>query len=219
MDRRLITIGMLVAAGAVGGAQPAADPALTGALDKLAAYVSAYGEKAALIVAVEKYTQTVMFEGAQTPAQPRRLVAEFAIVKTGDGSGWVGFRDVVEVNGKPLSDRRDRLMSLFTSKANTDAGEVTRIANESARFNVGPVSRNFNVPTTAMFFFLPEHSRASSSRARDPGGSTASTRGRSPSRKPVPPHLSRLGPGSTCRCLAPSGSRLTTGLLCGRGCA
>jgi len=123
----------------------------------MGAYINAYGDRAALIVAVEKYTQTVMFEGAQAPAQPRRLVAEFAIVKTSDGSGWVGFRDVVEVNGKAVSDRRDRLVSLFTSATNADASEVTRIANESARFNVGPVSRNFNVPTAAMFFFLPEH--------------------------------------------------------------
>lgn len=138
-------------------AQPTVDPALAPVLAKMGAYVSAYGEKAALIVAVEKYTQTVMFEGAPAPAQPRRLVAEFAIVKTSDGSGWVGFRDVVEVDGKKLTDRRDRLVSLFTSTANTDASEVTRIANESARFNAGPVSRNFNVPTTAMFFFLPAH--------------------------------------------------------------
>jgi len=136
-------------------AQSPTDPALEPVLAQMGAYISAYGEKAALIVAVEKYTQTVMFEGAPAPAQPRRLVAEFAIVKT--SSGWVGFRDVVEVDGKPLSDRRDRLVSLFTSTANTDANEVTRIANESARFNAGPVSRNFNVPTTAMFFFLPEH--------------------------------------------------------------
>ncbi len=120
-------------------------------------YVAGYGEKAALIVAVEKYTQTVMFEGAPAPQQPRRLVAEFAIVKAADGSGWVGFRDVVEVDGKQLSDRRDRLVKLFTSSAITDANEVTRIANESARFNAGPVSRNFNVPTSALFFFLPEH--------------------------------------------------------------
>jgi hypothetical protein len=138
-------------------AQPPRDPAVEPVLARMGAYVSSYGEKASLIVAVEKYTQTVMFEGAQAPAQPRRLVAEFAIVKIGDGSGWVGFRDVVEVDGKQLSDRRDRLVSLFTATGKTNVNEVTRIANESARFNAGPVSRNFNVPTTAMFFFLPEH--------------------------------------------------------------
>lgn len=148
-------LAVTLVAGVMGAAfaQSPADPALAPVLERMGAYISAYGERAALIVAVERYTQTVMFEGAVAPAQPRRLVAEFAIVKT--SSGWVGFRDVVEVDGKALSDRRDRLVSLFTSTAHTDASEVTRIANESARFNAGPVSRNFNVPTTAMFFFLP----------------------------------------------------------------
>jgi hypothetical protein len=154
---RLVAVGLV--AGAVGAAiaQPSRDPALEPVLAKMGAYISNYGDKASLIVAVEKYTQTVMFEGAQAPGQPRRLVAEFAIVKTSDGSGWMGFRDVVEVDGKTLSDRRDRLVSLFTSTSTTDVNEVTRIANESARFNVGPISRNFNVPTSALFFFLPEH--------------------------------------------------------------
>jgi hypothetical protein len=32
-------------------------------------------------------------------------------------------------------------------------GDATPIANESARYNMGPVIRNFNVPTTALFFF------------------------------------------------------------------
>ncbi len=138
-------------------AQVPVDPALEPVLVRMGAYIAAYGEKAALVVAVERYTQTVMFEGAPAPTQPRRLVAEFAIVKTSDGSGWVGFRDVVEVNGKALSDRRDRLVSLFTATGAVDGDEVAGIANESSRFNAGPVSRNFNVPTTAMFFFLPEN--------------------------------------------------------------
>jgi hypothetical protein len=42
---------------------------------------------------------------------------------------------------------------------------VTRIANESARFNVGPISRNFNVPTAALLFFYPDdHARFAFSR-------------------------------------------------------
>jgi hypothetical protein len=48
-------------------------------------------------------------------------------------------------------------MSLFTASSTADATELQRIANESSRFNVGPVSRNFNVPTSAMFFFTPDN--------------------------------------------------------------
>ena len=154
--RACLTIALIAGATTAASAQ-ATDPSLEPVLARMSAYISSYGEKAALVVAIEEYTQTVMFEGAAVPTQPRRLVAEFAIVKTSDGTGWVGFRDVVEVNGSAVADRRDRLMSLFTATATADATELQRIANESSRFNIGPVSRNFNVPTTAMFFFLPDN--------------------------------------------------------------
>lgn len=124
------------------------DPALADAITKMGTYVASYGEKAGLIVAVEQYTQY------EEPYPPRHITAEFALVKTSNAIGWTGFRDVVEVNGSPVSDRRDRLMRLFTQSA-SPIPEAIRIANESTRFNVGPVSRNFNVPTTTLFFFHP----------------------------------------------------------------
>lgn len=116
-------------------------------------YVAAYGERSALIVAAERYTQRVSSE-AGLPFPPRQLLAEFAIVKVPGLVGWIGFRDVVEVDGESVTDRRERLLRLLSDQ-NGDVGEARRISNESARFNVGPVSRNFNVPTTTLFFFHP----------------------------------------------------------------
>lgn len=155
--RAHLIIALIVAAAAAASAQVPADPSLPPVLARMGTYISNYGEKAALVVAIEEYTQSVMFEGSAVPTPPRRLVAEFAIVKANDGSGWAGFRDVVEVNGTPVSDRRDRLMSLFTANATADATDLQRIARESSRFNVGPIARNFNVPTSAMFFFIPDN--------------------------------------------------------------
>lgn len=146
---------ILAAAGFHGASIGAQEPSsLEDVMKRVGAYVSAYGEKASLIVAVEKYTQSLTFEGANEMQRPRRLVAEFAIVKA--AGGWVGFRDVVEVNGEKVADRRDRLMSILND-ASPDSSQVMKIANESARYNVGPVSRNFNVPTAALFFFQPEN--------------------------------------------------------------
>lgn len=104
-----------------------------------------------------------MFVGAETYNQhaedddgrsytPRRLVSEFALVKAGKGDTWVGYRDVVEVNGSTVVDRRDRLLRLLTSPS-ADAAQVKQIADEGARYNIGPISRNFNVPTTVLLFF------------------------------------------------------------------
>jgi hypothetical protein len=123
-------------------------------LVRMGEYVAAYGEKASVIVAVEKYTQSVNMPEATVPVRPRQLVAEFAIVKA--GGQWVGYRDVVEVNGQKVGDRRDRLMTLLTDAA-PNASAIMAIANESARYNIGPVTTNLNVPTTTMFFFLPEN--------------------------------------------------------------
>lgn len=150
---RVATVVALLAAAPVLKAQAPVDPTLDPVLRKVGDYVAGYAEKAALLVAVEKYTQSVAFEGI-SQSKPRQLVAEFAIVKAPAGGGWIGFRDVVEVDGEKISDRRDRLVSLLTDES-SDASQVTKIANESARFNVGPISRNFNVPTAALFFFQP----------------------------------------------------------------
>ena len=122
-------------------------------VQKMAGYVAAYGPQTSVIVGVEKYTQQVTIE--ERHVRPRSLVAEFAIVKAAGRVGWSGYRDVVEVDGKPVADRRDRLLSLLTGPAGREA-ELRRIADESARYNVGPVIRNFNVPTTALFFFHPQ---------------------------------------------------------------
>lgn len=147
-----LLVVLLLQAG-LAGAQAPAEPALDEVLGRIGAYVAGYGARASLVVSVEKYTQSVALEGVTSLPKPRQLVAEFALVKTADGS-WIGFRDVVEVDGTSITDRRDRLMSLMTSAA-VDQSELTRIANESARFNVGPVIRNFNVPTTTLMLFTP----------------------------------------------------------------
>jgi VWFA-related protein len=131
---------------------PTSDPEVDQVVRKMAEYVAAYGPQASVIVGVEKYSQQVTVE--ERPLRPRSLVAEFAIVKAPDRVGWTGFRDVVEVDGRAVADRRDRLASLLTGPAGGEA-ELRRIADESARYNVGPIIRNFNVPTTALFFFHP----------------------------------------------------------------
>ena len=143
---------LAVALGATAVAAQSNTPQLDEVMNRVGAYVAAYGEKTSVVVAREVYVQGFTIAGGPGD-RPRTLVAEFAIVRTGDG--WTGFRDVIEVDGKPVHDRPDRLAALLASSSPT-VGEATRIANESARFNVGPVVRNLNTPTTAMFFFLPE---------------------------------------------------------------
>lgn len=145
--------GFLVFVG-VAAQSLSADPSVATVVRRMAEYVEAYGARASVIVASESYTQLPRV--GTTSQRTRTLVSEFAIVKVADQVGWTGFRDVVEVDGKPVVDRRDRLVTLLTGPADGIA-ELRRLANESARYNIGLVTRNLNVPTAALFFFHPEH--------------------------------------------------------------
>src|SRR5690349_10373926 len=82
-------------------------PSVADVMKRVGAYVDGYGERAAIVVATEHYTQTANRAAPSMP-ESRRIVAEFAIVKLETARGWQGFRDVVEVDGTPLPDREDR---------------------------------------------------------------------------------------------------------------
>jgi hypothetical protein len=144
-SRLLAVVAAIGALAAPLWAQPSA-PALEDVLQRMAAYAAGYGERAAVIVAVEKYTQRF------GTGSPRDLVAEFAFVKT--AAGWLGFRDVNAVDGKKITDSRDRLLSILLDPS-ADPVALRRLSDESARYNIGPISRNFNVPTTVLLLFQP----------------------------------------------------------------
>ena len=129
------------------------DPALEDVLQRVGRYVANYGEQASLIIAVERYEQRYQNAPAGERSE-RKLLAEFALFKTRDATGWVGFRDVISADGKPVADRQDRLQALLRA-GTPDIVEARRLADESARFNIGPTRRNFNEPTAALFFLLP----------------------------------------------------------------
>lgn len=152
-----------------GVAQPPTLPSLLGAA---AAYVSVYEEQASTIVFEEDYVQRVTrlryglrSEVAVVNSQERRLRAEVVVVNTGD-LGWIGFRDVFEVDGKTVQDRQGRLQKLFLNPLTEAAiGRARAVADESARFNLGSVQRNLNYPTMALMFLRDAHqSRSTFSR-------------------------------------------------------
>lgn len=157
-SKALGLLGVLVALGVLGmitvGAQAQAPPSVKDVMRRVAAYVDAYGERASIVVATEHYDQQARRTAPSMP-EKRQIVAEFAIVKVDGERGWQGFRDVIEVDGSRLPDRDDRLVRVLTQPGRYD--EARRLSDESARFNIGPIERNFNVPTTVLFFFSSEN--------------------------------------------------------------
>jgi hypothetical protein len=62
---------------------------------------------------------------------------------------------VFEVNGVPVRDREDRLKKLFLEPGVDATAQLARIKEESARYNIGPLERNINVPLFLLKFLNP----------------------------------------------------------------
>jgi hypothetical protein len=131
------------------------EPNLKDVLRRMGAYVESYGEKASIVVGTERYTQDTRGSG-DLSAATRLLVSDFAIVRADAMSGWLGFRDVLDVDGKPVADHEERLAHvLMASQGRYD--EARRLSDESARFNIGSIQRNFNEPVAVLFYFSPKN--------------------------------------------------------------
>ena len=114
-------------------------------------YVRGYQRAFSGLVAEEDYSQ-------QLSGKEVRLRSDFLLVKLETADYWVSFRDVFEVDGKPVRDREERLKRLFLDNPAAEAmSQVQKIQDESARLNAGPVQRNFNVPLFALTFLLPDN--------------------------------------------------------------
>ena len=88
----------------------------------------------------------------------RRLVAEFGWVAFPGSTDVVGVRDVVEVDGRPVTTERERLQSLLHGSQAGAGAEVRRLLDEGARYNLNVYqgTRNLNLPTLVLFFLHPQ---------------------------------------------------------------
>ena len=170
-------------------ARPAAaeEPKLATVLERAGAYVTELQHQLSGIVAEERYTQEITAfskrggcRSASTYQSalncrgqlvvPIRadLRSDLLLVKPTGANEWVQFRDVFEADGKQVRDRSDRLTRLFLNQSPSARVQVGRILEESARFNIGEITRNVNVPVFALQFLLPANQgRFRFSRTRD----------------------------------------------------
>lgn len=133
--------------------QPIRASDLSDIVDRASRYVASLGDELAEVVAEERYRQSWHAPGSESVE--RVLQSEFVLVGVGDRPEWVGFRDVFTVDGRRVHDREDRLRQLFLRRDPRVLERARVIADESARYNLGDIHRNFNVPTAALFFLHP----------------------------------------------------------------
>ncbi len=144
-------------------------------------YVRQYQRDFSLLVCEERYLQEVTrpnegpagdarwsLGGVGTTTEGRKLVSEFALVRVADVDRtlWLAYRDVLEVDGRAVRDRSERLQRLFVTPPANALVQAEAIARESARYNIGDLLRTINVPTLALEFLAPAAQKRSSFRTR-----------------------------------------------------
>jgi hypothetical protein len=125
---------------------------LASTLSSAAGYLSRFVDEYANVVAEEHYFQTVdPRTGGRL--QRRELRSDFLLVKPAGTTDWLQFRDVIEVDGVRVPDRDERLVDLFVKTAPAAMQpRLQQIWEESARYNLGSLHREANLPLVALCF-------------------------------------------------------------------
>jgi hypothetical protein len=157
---------LLVAAAAVAvvaapfaqGRQAETADAIRARLDN---YLVAYEPQLSALVAEERMSQRdAPGAGASVTAAPdtkhRSLVSEVAFIGLPGEAGWLGFRRVVQVNGRIVSDAGPPLAVLLTDGASDDYDQARLLLTESARHNLGS-PRTTNLPNLPLEFLHPRN--------------------------------------------------------------
>ena len=128
---------------------------VAGLLDRAGQYVKQFEQDLSVVIADESYQQLVTSAASTRALISRQTKAEFALIELADEQDWIGVRNVVEVNGRRVADQRDGIQAILRGSTRDRRSRVRALADESARYNVGAVYRNFSDPTLAALFLDP----------------------------------------------------------------
>jgi hypothetical protein len=133
-------------------ASPHDDGGLSAALQNAGRYVRAYQEDFAHVIASETYVQTLHLPQKD---ELRRIDSDALSVLAVPPDGWMWVRNALKVDGRTVADGQGRLDRLVKGDTMT-IRQLIALRDESARFNIGHVYRNFNEPTFALRLFDPD---------------------------------------------------------------
>lgn len=111
--------------------------------------VVAYEKHFSNVVAEERYVQRLVDRDGKVERE-RVTLSDFLLIRLPGAENWNGFRDVLEVDGKPIGDRQARLEKLFLESPRDAFERAKELADDSARYNIGRVPRRVTVPTLAI---------------------------------------------------------------------
>jgi hypothetical protein len=151
---------MVVAASLARAAEPQL-PSVPDLLERVATYLGTFEKDYARLIADERYKQTMKQKRVdrltdKTAVETREIKSDI-LAAPDSGSRWLSFRDVYSVDGRAVRDRNARLEKLFAKAGDDRLVEARRIADEGARFNLGTVIRNTNLPAMPLTFITNEN--------------------------------------------------------------
>jgi VWFA-related protein len=120
---------------------------------RLSEYLAAYVRDFGNVVAEEEYRQEVY--AANGLHDRRRTRSDLLLVKSNADTGWTQYRDVFEVDGQPVRDREERVQKLFLQNPAIASRLAEQISNESARYNLGTLTRTINTPLLPLAYLMP----------------------------------------------------------------
>ncbi len=124
-----------------------AEPTLEVVLGRMYAYLKDYAKQLPAMIATERYQQRL---GSGMRKSQRLLMSDYGLIQVQGDTEWLGFREVLSVDGKPVTDSAARLAELLARPSAQAMQQARLIAEESARYNIGPVVRTINDPALVL---------------------------------------------------------------------
>ncbi len=139
------------------------EPSLKAVLQRAGTYSADYHQRFTVLVAEERYIQRMSPERPSESAvgpgtrQERVLKSDYILVRDFAGSNtWLGVREVLEVDGQPVTTDRERLRALLEDTTRPLTARARALADLQAQYNLGDLYRTINVPTLPLEFLLPD---------------------------------------------------------------
>ena len=138
-------------------------PTLAELLSRAGGYVVDLEHRFATVISDERYEQhtvggyqRVGARSLPAPARDREIESEMLFVWLERIRAWLAVRNVLTVDGQAVDGRERRLDRLLTGGGPIGLSHLRQWRDESTRFNIGSIHRNFNDPLTPLRFLEPQ---------------------------------------------------------------
>jgi hypothetical protein len=130
MSLRLVVVAVLIV-GLAAARADAQDNRVEALLAKTTLYVATFVQEFSNVVAEEMLVQETTI-----PRRKRTMRSDYLLVRYPGDAQWQWFRDVGEVDGKPVRDKDERLTKLFLEPAASALRRARNLQDAGARYNL-----------------------------------------------------------------------------------